>query len=424
VRTASGQPPALGSSLRSTQIESTGKGLSERSGRPRPEAGWRARSLIRLIAVGLAGVAWSCAPDSLPLFPPGVLTTAYISAGPLGCESDSLSSVITDTAFIVGSGQFPVAVPAGDGSTVVAFRGRGTHVSLDGRIDFGILDSTNHLLERLSPPELDSPLDDRGPELIALSPSQWVLIYSELNPGGPGGTFDIRRAQFRLRLSVTPDGGRTWSAPRIPLYDGVDTLLSVPYGKIRRLGDGTLLATFYASRDSMSNYESWRPVMISSHDDGASWAVQGVLPSPNSETAVIQVAGDTIVAAMRSTSDSIQLTISPNLGRNWTAPVAVTRVHQVPGDLAVLPNGELLLVYGNRAAPLKGIGYRRVNRVRLALGASPPGVVATVSTAGTDFGYPSVARVRADGRVTLVYYVSGPDVPGTTQLHLASFCPS
>jgi len=373
--------------------------------------------------VGLLGVS-SC-QDALPGLPrlgtPSQST--YVPTKALECEADSAPALVFDTILISGSGQFPVASPDDGGASVIAFRGRGSHVSIDGRLDFAVLDPTDHLLRRLSPSELDSPLDDRNPAFIALSSSEWLLLYAEVDPGGPNGSFDIGRARYRLRFSRTTDGGMTWLTPSTPVLPGVDTALASPYGKMRRLADGTVLATIYDSQDSMSNYYSWRPRLLATRDSGRTWSVEGTLPWVHSETAFLPVGGDTVIAAMRSGPNWIEGTISPDLGRNWTPPVKVTEVNQVPGDLAELPNGELLLIFGDRTAYPKGIWYKRLMRIGLEFSASGVGFAVPVGTQGIDFGYPSVVRVLPDGRVRFVYYVSGSDVPGTTQLRYAEFCP-
>jgi hypothetical protein len=325
---------------------------------------------------------------------------------------------------VVGSGQFPVAVPAGDGNTLVAFRGRGSHVSLAGRIDFATLDSAWNLTSRMSPATLDSPLDDRNPALYVVSPLVWLLLYAELNPGGPSGAYDTDSATFRIRFSRTLDGGITWSTPVTPPLRGLDTLLASPYGKMRRLSDGTVLASIYAGEGRVSNWPGWRPVLLASHDNGLKWSVLSQLPSSHSETAFLPVGGDTLVAAMRTGGTQIDLTLSPDLGGHWTEPFPITSFNQVPGDLALLPNGEILLVYGSRADGGKGIYYRRLRRAGSALEVSGPALVIPIVLAAADFGYPSIAAILPDERVAVVYYVSGPEVTGTTQMHLVTFCPA
>jgi hypothetical protein len=321
---------------------------------------------------------------------------------------------------IDGAGQFPVAARVGDSLAVMAYRGRGQHVSLDGRIDLDVLGSQLALGSRISPGSLDSPLDDRNPALFAYSRARWVLAYSELNPGGPNGTFDANAATYRLRVTTTVDSGTTWSSPVTPAIAPLDTLLTSPYGKMLELGDGTLLMSVYTGVGSVSNYPSWRPAILASGDQGRSWSVHALLPRGHNETALLWLGGDTLFAVMRAGTNNLATTLSFDLGRTWFAPTPVTGINQVPGDIILLRNGEILVVYGGRSDP-KGIFYRRIRRAGLRLGVSREVTAASIGVPGIDFGYPTIAALLEDDRVALLYYVS----EGTrTSLHLAVFCPS
>ncbi len=322
-----------------------------------------------------------------------------------------------------GAGQFPVATPTGAGGAVVAFRGRGAHVSLDGQVSFALLDSSGQMSAVQNPASLDSPLDDRSPAIIALSPTRWLLLYSELNPGGPNGTFDVARARYRLRATQTLDGGATWTPPSTPNLPSIDSMLTIPYGRMQLLGDGQVLAAVYTAVDSFSNYLSVRPVLLATKDGGTTWRVQATLPNQNTETAVLAVGRDTLIAAMRSGANFLVMTASPDRGRTWTPYFQVTQKDQVPGDLAKLANGDLLLVYGSRVLGAKGIYYRRIRRQGLRLTLGPASVAAPITLGGVDLGYPSVIASQSNGRVSAVYYISGPDVPGTTQMRMVVFCP-
>ncbi len=351
-----------------------------------------------------------------------VLRIPYAPIRALPCELGSAVPNPVDERIVFGSGQFPVAVPAGGGTTVIAFRGHGAHVSLAGRIDFGVIDSTWRHMTRLIPYQLKNPLDDRSPALIAVAPWEWLLLYSELDPGGPGGTYDLDSATYRMMFSRTRDGGLTWSTPEPVRLPGVDSLLAIPYGKMRTLPDGTVLASIYAGQVNAGSWSAWRPVLLATQDGGTTWSVLSELPTSHSETAFLPVGGDTLLAAMRSGANQIQLAISPDLGGHWLAPVTVTDFNQVPADLAQLPDGEILLVYGSRADGAKGIYYRRIRRDGDSVAVSGPGRAASISVEGTDFGYPSIATIFPNGRVVVLYYISGPGIIGTTELRMVTFC--
>jgi hypothetical protein len=160
---------------------------------------------------------------------------------------------------------------------------------------------------------------------------------------------------------------------------------------MRRLADGTVLASIYAGGNRVSNWPAWRSVLLASHDAGATWSVLSERPSSHSETAFVHDGSDTLVATMRRGGSQSDLTLSPDLGEHWSEPYSVTDVNQVRGDPAALPNGEILLVYESRADGVKGIYYRRLRRIGTALEISGPALVVPITDSGTDFGYPSVA---------------------------------
>lgn len=152
----------------------------------------------------------------------------------LACESTSTKET-RDTLLIDGAGQFPVSLQLLGGGSVVVFRGKGSHVSLSGRLDIARLDSLGTLEERIIPAGLDSPLDDRNPAM-GLAPGLGGLArvlrslawehkrYAEsrlrnvppairalLGCGAQldiGGDSALPRHRYALRHSLRPDLGQ------------------------------------------------------------------------------------------------------------------------------------------------------------------------------------------------------------------------
>ena len=102
--------------------------------------------------------------------------------------------------------------------------------------------------------------------------------------------------------------------------------------------------------------------------------------------------------------------------RTWTLGCAVTLPGEHPGDLVALPNGEVLLSFGERVIAPLGVRARRSRDAGRTWEA--PFVVATVPP-GSDIGYPSAVAV-GDSVLTM-YYANTPGPDGQLALYTARY---
>lgn len=252
--------------------------------------------------------------------------------------------------------------------------------------------------------------------------SEVWLAYSDLSPGNTNGTLNLDSATFRPRFARSSDAARSWTSAETPRFPGIDTLFAIPFGRIWARENGEMLLSIYTGARPASRCDTWRPVIVSSRD-GETWTIRGQLPNGFNETALLPIRGDTLIAVSRSGGNYLTTSVSTDAGATWTAPTAVTGTHEVGADAVVMPNGEILLVYGRRFAP-KGIYYRKLDLHGITVHASVPRPIVAMPDATLDLGYPSVASIAADGTVRAVYYQSMDDMPATTQLRVATFCPT
>ena len=91
--------------------------------------------------------------------------------------------------------------------------------------------------------------------------------------------------------------------------------------------------------------------LLRSKDGGKTWDDVSLIAKNFNETALAVLPGNRLAAAMRSVGGSISISFSDDLGRTWSAPQGVTGQNEHPGDLLLLPDGRLLLAYGNRNPP-------------------------------------------------------------------------
>ncbi len=191
---------------------------------------------------------------------------------------------------------------------------------------------------------------------------------------------------------------------------GTATRLLATSSSILETRSGALLLPVYGRTPE-------RPVdragVFRSTDSGKTWGRQipiAVDPAGKiamQEPALAETGKGRIVALLRTAKagDHLYMTRSADDGISWSAPVQTPLIGH-PADLAVLPNGKLLAVYGYRHKPF-GVracvsrdGGRTWNR--------EDEIVIAAEGAHTDLGYPS-ACLTADGHVFIAYYMNGPD---------------
>jgi hypothetical protein len=102
---------------------------------------------------------------------------------------------------------------------------------------------------QVSPPDLGVEALHHSP-LVAAGPGQLVYVsWSSAKPKPPGTLF-----ASDLRLSRSPDGGRTWEAP---LRVNEDRPLSHSFDGLAVAPDGTVLVAWIDNRAGVANPESW-----------------------------------------------------------------------------------------------------------------------------------------------------------------------
>jgi hypothetical protein len=154
-----------------------------------------------------------------------------------------------------------------------------------------------------------------------------------------------------------------------------------------------------------------------SMDGGKTWARHATIAKGFNETGLLAMPDGSILAAMRSAGDkaNVWLTRSTDGGKTWAEPKEVSERSAHPADLALLPDGRVLMVTGFRPGPF---GVRGV--VGDAAGSFDWGkrfVIADDST-NSDTGYPSSVALK-DGRVLTFYYAVGSKTHAEWGVHCA-----
>ncbi len=188
---------------------------------------------------------------------------------------------------------------------------------------------------------LDSPMDDRSPDMIEL-PDGTILCtlftYSGAEPPVKDPELATRTAIIR-----STDGGKTWEPTlhRLPspfIFDATD-------GPAIVLKDGSVLLAVYGSPAVGVPEQN---AIFRSTDSGKTWELLSVIKSDHemSESSVAQLPDGRLVLITRSEGD---IAWSSDGGRTWTPPVSIGIRMYEPG-LLVLRDGTLLCLHGSYGA--------------------------------------------------------------------------
>lgn len=193
-------------------------------------------------------------------------------------------------------------------------------------------------------------------------------------------------------MTSSPDGGRTWAAPR-RLPDGI-------IGPVKNhplaLDDGTILC------GSSTEDSGWRVHFERTADLGATWEKTAPINDGRDfgiiQPALLRTGPSSVTALMRSTKGRIYLSKSGDAGRTWAPPAPTDLPNPNSGiDALTIRDGRHVLVYNPNER----------GRDRLSVAVSVDAVhwtpvLSLENEPGQEFSYPALAQA-ADGTVHITY---------------------
>lgn len=336
-----------------------------------------------------------------------------------------------ETLVYQDGGLFPVLAVAPGDVVVAVLRGGAGHMGRSGRLEV-----VRSLDEGRSwtPPSViaNSDRDDRNPALGVSRDGVLVLAYHRQGSYDDRGNSrpvprGVKTQPIDVMVTRSADTGLTWEEPR-PL--DVDLLRTgSAFGKIVAQADGTLLLPIYimdhalgvSTREEMLRRDPkhFGSYLVRSRDGGITWGEPSLIAPAMDETALLVLPDGQLLALLRGSDTEAALwsAHSDDGGRTWASPVQVTSPGQLPADLTLLTNGDILLSHGNRNPPyrIEGRISRDGGRRWLDGTLTFSGPLYDYGAGGhrrTDLGYPSSVVLHGNGqrRAVTMYYFN-PSLP-------------
>jgi len=236
----------------------------------------------------------------------------------------------------------------------------------------------------------------RNGDLVVLV-SGWTNRNPKGQPSSP-----LTGQILRPWICRSSDGARTWAhAGRFPdpppVGPGIDNQF-VPFGNIETAADGSLCVSAYTRKDHTRNC-----CLLRSRDDGRTWGQIVELNPIGNETAILHLGGGRWLAASRmferpGDAHHIELFASEDDAKTWRRRGPLTLPGQITGHLTALPDGRVLLTYGNRNTGNFGVDAR----LSADAGGTWGAPFRIANTPFSDCGYP--ASVVLGNEAVTVYY--------------------
>jgi hypothetical protein len=295
-------------------------------------------------------------------------------------------------------GYFPVLIKLNNGDLAVVFRMGDYHIGQRGRLEISLSKDGGRTW---SMPRIVtfSETDDRNPAFCQLKDGTLLVAFARIW-GYENGRWQRGKMRADLFTTRSKDYGETWSRPE-PIEVPVKLNIGSPYGRMLQLDDGTILLPVYGRSSPEGLDESY---ILRSEDNGHTWGdVTLIAGGGYNETSLLQLSDGKMLAALRTDRGEVAISYSYNYGYDWTKPKLLTRQGEHPGDLCLLKSGRILLAFGHRRVPY-GVHAVISNDEGKTWGMDKRAALVSYAE-NPDCGYPSSVQLE-DGTIYTAYYAT------------------
>ncbi len=298
-------------------------------------------------------------------------------------------------------GYFPVLTRLQNGELAVIFRTGDYHVGQRGRLELSLSRDGG---KTWTMPRIVtvSETDNRNPAFCQLKDGTLLVAFVRVW-GYENGLWRGNRMRWQMFLTRSTNKGREWSMPE-PLEVPFKGAVS-PYGRMLQIDDGTILMPVYYQEYTLEGSME-ASYILRSKDNGFTWQDLTIVAKGYNETALLQLPDGDLLAALRGPhaqdgGECVAISRSRDMGYTWSEPKQVTVGGEHPGDLCCLRSGNVLLTFGHRRVPY---GVHSVISLDGGRSWMFNRRVALVSYAkDADCGYPSSVQLD-DGTIYTAYY--------------------
>jgi hypothetical protein len=292
-----------------------------------------------------------------------------------------------------------------DGTIVAALFNQPSHGRVAGEVECWASSDRGKTWEKRGIPFPHAPDTNRMNHSCGLASSGDLVVivsgWSDLPLQGQTRMFEgpFRAGVLDPVVCRSSDGGRTWSADHQALPARCpDGGVAIPFGDIAAGADGQLRMVAYGAKGIVGLEPGTEMAYLyRSPDDGRTWTDPVALTAPHlrNETAILHLGQGKWIAVARY--HNLALFRSDDDARSWEYGAEVTGTAELPGHLLRLRDGRILLTHGDRTED-RGVEVRF---------SSDEGVTWSDPLRVVDFqgdgGYPSSVQLD-DGQVLTAYY--------------------
>jgi hypothetical protein len=298
-------------------------------------------------------------------------------------------------------GYFPVLTRLRNGKLAAVFRMGDYHVGQRGRLELS-LSKDGGKTWTMPRTVTASQTDDRNPAFCQLKDGTLLVAFARVW-GYENGLWKKGGMKWQILVTRSTNEGREWSKPELieVPFKGAVS----PYGKMLQTDDGTILMSVYSQEYSVEGSME-NSYILRSEDNGFTWKDLTIVAKGYNETALLQLPDGDLLAALRGPcaqggGECVAISRSRDMGYTWSEPRQVTVCGEHPGDLCYLRSGNILLTFGHRRVPY---GVHAVISPDDGQSWMFNKRVALVSYAtDADCGYPSSVQLD-DGTIYTAYY--------------------